>query len=104
MIEPFCWLIEHTVFQITNYKDSRKRIKLKKYAHRRDGNVVMEYNLSRRFLEMLERTFQKERQYEYRYGAKTKDELKSVQEITITKIAVQNLSYCCMDKQKTFSI
>ena len=50
----------------------------------------------------MERNFQKERRYESRYGAKTKDGLKSVQEITIAKIVVQNLAEFCIGKQKEF--
>jgi len=40
----------------------------------------------------------KERRYQYKHGAKTKDGLKSVQEITIAKIAVQNLAEFCIGK------
>ena len=98
LIEPFRWLVDYAVFQIANHKDSRKRIKLKEYAHTRDGNVVMGYDLTNRFLEMLERQFQKERKYEFRQGIKTRDGLKSVQEITIAKITVQNLVEFCMKK------
>jgi len=65
---------------------------------------VLEYDLIRVFLELLERTFQKERQYQYRRGALTKDGLKSVQEITIAKIMIQNLSDFCTGKQKEFKI
>ena len=54
------------------------------------------------FLELLERTFQKERRYEYRHGLKTKDGLKFVQEITIAKIAVTNLAEFCLGKTRTF--
>ena len=64
----------------------------------------MDYDLIRRFLELLERTFQKERRYESRYGSKTKDGLRSCQEITIAKIAVQNLAEFCTGKKSTFSI
>jgi len=35
---------------------------------------------------------------EFRHGAKTQDGLKSVQEITIAKIAVQNLAEFCIGK------
>jgi len=101
LIEPFRWLVDYTVFQIANHKDSRKRIKLKEYTHTRDGNVVMEYDLTRRFLEMLERRFQKERKYEFKHGLKTKDGLKSVQEITIVKMIIQNLTdYCIQCKNR----
>jgi len=50
----------------------------------------------------LERTFQKERRYAFRHGAKTKDGLKSCQEITIAKIAVQKLADYCIGKQTIF--
>ena len=58
----------------------------------------------RKFLELLERTFQKERRYAYRHGAFTKDGLKSVQEITISKIAVQNLADYVISKKSSFEI
>ena len=90
--------------KIANHKDSRQRIKLKEIAYTRDGNVVMEYALIKRFLELLERSFVQERRYEFRHGAKTKDGLKSVQEITIAKIMVQNLAEFCTGKQKKFRI
>ncbi len=104
LIEPFRWLVDYTVFQIANSKDSRKRIKLKEFACTREGKVVLEYNLIKRFLEMLERTFQKERKYNFRHGFKTKDGLKSVQEITIVKITVTNLAEFCIGKQTEFRI
>jgi len=104
LIEPFRWLVDYTIFQIVNHKDSRKRIKLKEFAYTREGVVVIEYDLVRRFLELLERNFQKERRYEFRYGAKTQDRLKSVQEITVAKITVQNLADFCLGKQKEYRI
>jgi len=104
LIEPFRWLVDYSVFQIANHKDSRKRIKLKEFAHTSEGNVVLEYDLVRRFLEMLERNFQKERKHEFRYKAKKNDRLKSFQEITIAKIIIQNLSEFCTGKQKEFKI
>ena len=55
----------------------------------------------RRFLETLERTFQKERRYDYKHGAFTKDGLKSVQEITVAKILIQTLAEFCIEKQKS---
>lgn len=63
-----------------------------------EGYVIMEYDLTRRFLEMLERQFQKERMYMFRHGLNTKNGLKSVQEITIAKIIVQNLAEYCINK------
>ena len=104
LIEPFRWLVDYTIFQMANYKDFKSRIKLKEFAYTRNGSVVLEYDLVRRFLELLERNFQKERRYEFRHGRKTKDGLKSVQEITIAKIMVQNLAEFCVEKSKVFSV
>ena len=53
---------------------------------------------------MVERTFQKERHYDFRHGMKTSDGLKSCQEITIVKIAVQNLADYCLTKNNYFEI
>jgi len=104
LIEPFRWLVDYSVFKLTNHSDTRKRIKLKEIAYTREGNVVMEYSLIKRFLELLERNFVKERRYVFKHGAKTKDGLKSVQEITIARIMVQNLADFCVGKQKEFII
>ena len=104
LIEPFRWLVDYSIFKIANHPDSRNRIKLNEIAYTRDGNVVMEYSLIKRFLELLERNFVKERRYVFRHGAKTKDGLKSVQEITVARIMVQNLAEYCTGKQKEFRI
>ena len=98
MMESFRWLVDYSVYNIANHKDSRKRIKLREIAHTRDGNVVLDYSLIRRFLELLERNFAKERRHSFRHGAKTKDGLKSVQEITVAKIMIQNLAEFCTGK------
>ncbi|MCV0411582.1 CRISPR-associated endonuclease Cas1 [Nitrosarchaeum sp.] len=98
MMEPFRWLVDYTVFKISNIKDHKQRIRLDEFTHTRDGIVIMEYNLIRKFLELLERTFQSERRYSFRHGAKTKDGLKNVQEITIAKVSVQNLAEYCLRK------
>ncbi|MDH5463585.1 MAG: CRISPR-associated endonuclease Cas1 [Nitrosopumilus sp.] len=96
IIEPFRWLVDYSVFKIANHVDSRKQIKLKEYSFTKDGTIVIEYVLIKRFLELLERQFQKERKYEYRHGKKTKGGLKSVQEITIAKITIQKLIEFCL--------
>ena len=44
----------------------------------------------------------KERRYDYKFGLKTSDGLKSVQEIIIAKITVQNLAEFCTRKQMIF--
>ena len=99
MIEPFRWLVDYSVYKLANTK-SKQKILLKEFAHTRKGLVVMDNSLIRRFLELLERTFQTERRYEFRHGAKTQDGLKSCQEITIANIAVQNLADFCMSKKE----
>ena len=103
LIEPFRWLVDYSVWKIaTSYDIAPSK---KQYASTKEGKVVMSYELTKNFLELLERTFQKERRYESRFGgAKTKDGLKSCQEITITKICVQNLADYCIGKSTTFSI
>ncbi|MCH7560959.1 MAG: CRISPR-associated endonuclease Cas1, partial [Thaumarchaeota archaeon] len=103
MMEPFRWLVEYAVWKISEAK-SRNRISRKQYSYTREGFVVLEYELIRKFLELLERTFQKERRYDYKFGLKTEDGLKSVQEITIAKIAIQNLVEYCTEKQIKFRI
>jgi len=103
IMEPFRWLVDYSVWKISDAK-SRSRITKKQYSYTRKGNVVLEYDLIRKFLELLERTFQKERRYEYRHGAKTQDGLKSVQEITIAKIVVQNLAEFCMGEKNRFDL
>jgi len=103
LIEPFRWLVDYAVFKIANHPNFRYRIKLKEIAYTRDGQVVMEYSLIKRFLELLERNFVQERRYAFRHGAKAKDGLKSIQEITIAKISVTNLAEYCLGKQKEFN-
>jgi len=103
LMEPFRWLVDYSVWKLSDAK-SRSRISKKQYAYTREGIVVLEYDLIRKFLELLERTFQKERRHQYRHGAFTKDGLKSVQEITIAKIMIQNLAEYCTGKQKEFMI
>jgi len=103
IMEPFRWLVECAVWKMSENK-SAHRISKKQYTHTREGNVILEYDLIRKFLELLERTFQKERKYHYRHGAKTSDGLKSVQEITIAKIMAQNLAEFCTAKREKFKI
>ena len=99
LMEPFRWLVEYSVYKLSMAHNPKQKIYNKDYAFTKDGSVVIDYDLIRRFLELLERTFQKERRYEFRQGVKTKDSLKSCQEITIAKIAVQNLADYCIVKQ-----
>ena len=103
MMEPFRWLVECAVWKISDAK-SRNRISKRQYSYTQKGMIVLEYDLIRKFLELLERIFQKERRYDYKFGLKTKDGLKLVQEITITKITVQNLADYCLGKTNNFNI
>lgn len=96
LMEPFRWLVEYSVYKMAN--NQHNVIHRKDYAFTRNGAVILDTNLIKRFLEVLERTFQKERKYAFKHGAKTKDGLKSVQEITIAKIFVQNLAKYCLEK------
>lgn len=57
IIEPFRWLVDYTVYKIANNVNTKQRIYLKDYARTKNGTIVMDYSLIRRFLEMLERTF-----------------------------------------------
>ena len=104
LIEPFRWLVDYAVYKLANHQNNGQVIKKKDYARTREGNIVMDYNLIRRFLELLERTFQIERRYDFRHGMKTADGLKSCQEITIAKIAVSNLADFGINKRTTFEI
>ncbi|WP_246282111.1 CRISPR-associated endonuclease Cas1 [Nitrosopumilus ureiphilus] len=97
IIEPFRWMVDYTVFQIANNSSKRHRIKLKEFVHTREGNVVMDGSLIRRFLEILDRQIRQERKYDFRHGKKTEDGLKSVQEITIVKIMIQRLAEFCLN-------
>lgn len=98
LIEPFRWLVECAVWKMSEAK-SKHRISKKQYAFTREGKVVLDSELIRVFLDVLERIFQKERKYKYKHGLKTKSGLKSVQEITIAKIFVQNIAEFCIDKK-----
>ena len=102
LIEPFRWLVDSTVLKFSDIHQMH-RIRVKYYTHTKDGFVVMDDSLIKRFLEKLERTFQQERKYEFRHGAKTSDGLKNVQEITIAKIMVQNVSEFCMKNKNTIT-
>lgn len=96
IIEPFRWLVDSTVYSMANIKDHGSMIRVKDYTHTKNGFVVMDDSLIKRFLEKLERMFQKERKYEFRHGRKNDNGLSMCQEITISKIFVQKLSdYCC---------
>ncbi|MGQ0606765.1 MAG: CRISPR-associated endonuclease Cas1, partial [Candidatus Nitrosotenuis sp.] len=103
LMEPFRWLVEYSVYKLANSQSNGQTIRLKDYAFTKDGSVVLDNDLIRRFLELLERTFLKERKFEFKHGAKTNDGLKLVQEITIAKISVQVLIDYCMKRDSFFN-
>lgn len=90
LIEPFRWLVEYSVYKFANL--DRNGIRLKDYTHTRDGNIVMDSDLIRRFLEVLERKFQSERPYEFKHGLKREDGMSMCQEITIVKNQIYKLT------------
>ena len=104
MMEPFRWLVDAAVSHVANTKDARHCIRVKDYAWTKDGQVVLSNETKRIFLEKLERNFQKEREYKFKHARSKKNGLNNCQEITIAKIAVQNLADYCKGKQNTFTI
>jgi len=104
LMEPFRWLVEKAVYNIANTSSADHKLRFKDYAWTKDGQVVLSYRIKKNFLEKLERIFQKERDYECRFGKSKKNGLKSCQEITIVRIAVQNLADYCISKSDKFAI
>ncbi len=95
LIEPFRWLVDYSVYKLANHQNFRQQIKKKEYTWTREGKIVMDSALIRRFLEVLERKFQSERLYKFKHGMKMKSGLSMCQEITIVKIFVDNLVGFC---------
>lgn len=89
IIEPFRWLVEYSVYKFAN--NHNNLISSNSYTWTREGKVVMDSSLIQRFLEVLERKFLSERPYKFGHGMKGKDGMSMCQEITITKIYVQQL-------------
>jgi CRISPR-associated protein Cas1 len=102
MMEPFRWLVEYSVYKFANQHEGR-RIRMKDYAFTREGKVVLDSDLIRRFLEVLERKFLSERPYRFKHGMKTMDGMSMCQEITIAKIYVQNVADYCIKKLHTLT-
>ena len=105
MIEPFRWLVEKTVYRLGNAKNKKLQIKKNQYVkHDKSGMVLLDTELVKKFLEMLEVDFRKTREYERRNGMKKENGLCNCAEITIVKISIQNLAEFCIAKQSTFAI
>jgi len=98
LIEPFRWLVESAVYKLAVEEPTHGRmIKKSEYAWTREGKVILDTGLIGRFLELLERRFQFERLYEFKHGIKRRDGMSMCQEITIAKIAVQNMMVFCTE-------
>ncbi len=96
LIEPFRWLVEYCVYILAVEEPCHGRVIRKdEYAWTREGRVILDDGLIRRFVELLERKLQSERPYRFKHGLKRKDGLSMCQEITIAKITVQELGEYC---------
>ena len=105
IIEPFRWLVEKTVYRLGNAKNKKLQIKKENYAkHAKSGMVLLDTELVKKFLEMLEVDFRKTREYDRRNGMKKENGLSNCTEITIVKITIQNVSDFCNGKSITFTI
>jgi CRISPR-associated protein Cas1 len=99
-IEPFTWLVEYAVHKLAMEESRHGRMIGKdEYAWTREGRIILDSSLIRRFLELLERMFQNEKPYIFKHGVKRKDGLSMCQEITIAKIQIQKLADYCIRKE-----
>jgi CRISPR-associated protein Cas1 len=104
LIEPFRWLVEKTVYRLGNAKNKKLQIKKEHYTkHTKSGMILLDTELVKKFLEMLEVDFRKTREYDRRNGMKKENGLSNCAEITIAKIAIQNLAEYCIS-QRSFEI
>jgi CRISP-associated protein Cas1 len=105
LIEPFRGLVEKTVYRLGNAKNKKLQIKKEHYTkHTKSGMVLLDTELVKKFLEMLEVDFRKTREYDRKNGMKKENGLSNCAEITIAKISVQNLSDFCNGKIDEFRI
>ena len=103
LIEPYRWLVEYSVYKMASPTNHGHQIKKKEYAWTREGKIILDTNLIKRFLELLSRKFDSERLYQSKHGLKRGDGLAMCQEITITKINIQNLAEYCIGKRNSFT-
>jgi hypothetical protein len=81
------------VYKIAGETNHNHRITKRDYAWTREGRIILDDGLIRRFLELLERKFQSERPYKFNHGLKRKDGMSMCQEITIMKIQTGSPSW-----------
>ena len=55
LIEPYRWLVEYSVYKMAAPTNHGHRIRKKEYAWTREGKIILDTNLIRRFLELLSR-------------------------------------------------
>ncbi|HEV8404995.1 MAG TPA: CRISPR-associated endonuclease Cas1 [Nitrososphaera sp.] len=97
LIEPFRWLVENAVYKVVVEESNHGRsVKRNEYAWTREGKILLDSSLIRRFLELLERIFQVERPYKFRHGLRMKNGLSMCQELTIVKTKVHELATYCI--------
>lgn len=105
LVEPFRWIVEKTVYRLGNAKNKKLQIKKDSYIkHAKSGMVLLDTELIKKFLEMLEVDFRKTREYTRKNGMKKENGLSNCTEITIAKISIQNLSNFCNGKIDNFTI
>jgi CRISPR-associated protein Cas1 len=105
MIEPFRWLVEKTVYRLGNAKNKKLQIKKSDYIkHAKSGMVLLDTELVKKFLEMLEVDFRKTREYARKNGMKKENGMANCSQITIAKLTIQNLSDFCNGKSDEFRI
>ena len=100
LIEPFRWLVEQAVYKVVVEESNHGRsIKKNEYAWTREGKIILDSGLIRRFLELLERIFQSERLHKFKHGIRRRDGMSMCQEITVAKISVQKLGEFCVKRR-----
>ena len=95
LTEPFRWLVENVVYKIASDSNQKHSIRNDEYAWTREGRIILDDRLVKRFLEMLERKCQSERPYVFKHGLKRSDGQLMCQEITIAMIHAQNQADYC---------
>jgi CRISP-associated protein Cas1 len=105
VIEPFRWIVEKTVYRLGTAKNKKLKIKKNQYhKHDSSGMVLLDTELVKKFLEMLEVDFRKTREYNRKTGLRKENGMSNCSEITIAKISIQNLSGFCNGKIDEFRI
>ena len=96
LIEPFRWIVEYAAYKIASDCNHQYRITKSDYAWTREGRIILDTNLIKRFLELVERKFQTERPYKFKHGIKRRDGLSMCQEMTIAKIEIGKVAEFCV--------